>query len=58
MFAQIEQKKCYIIKQEKCAKNHLDEASGTEFKTCKLLLGREEQGLWRERDHNRILLIR
>jgi len=27
MFAQIEQKKYYIIKQEKCAKNHPDEAS-------------------------------
>lgn len=50
MFAQIEQKKYYIIKQEKCAKNHPDEASWTEFKTCKLLLVRKEQGFWNSLD--------
>lgn len=63
MFAQIEQKWRYIIKQGKCAKNHPDEPSGTEFKTRELLLSRKEQEAWsplgdRGNIHSRIHLIK
>lgn len=56
MFTQTEQKKHYIIKQEKCAKNHPDEPTVIELKR-EFLLGRNKWELWSSlgtEDHGRI----